>query len=80
MSHGLTLTEASTIIWYAPIDSNDEYEQACGRITRPGQHYTANIINLAGSAVERRMYKRLVERQKVQGALLEMVERQESLV
>lgn len=77
MSHGLTLTEASTIIWYAPIASNDIYEQACGRITRAGQKYTANIINLAGSAVERRMYKRLEERQKSQGLLLEMIERNE---
>ena len=77
MSHGLTLTEASTEIWYAPIDSNDMYEQACGRITRPGQHFTANIIHLAGSAVERRMYQRLIDRQKIQGALLEMVERNE---
>ena len=77
MSHGLTLTEASTIIWYAPIDSNDVYQQANGRITRAGQHYTANIVNLAGSTVERRMYKRLQDRQKVQGVLLEMVERGE---
>ena len=77
MSHGLTLTEASTIIWYAPIDSNDIYQQACGRITRPGQKYTANIINLAGSAVERRIYKRLEARQSTQGALLEMIERNE---
>jgi SNF2 family DNA or RNA helicase len=77
MSHGLTLTEASTIIWYAPIDSNDIYQQANGRITRAGQHYTANIVNLAGSAVERRMYKRLQERQKIQGVLLDLVERGE---
>ncbi len=77
MSHGLTLTEASTIIWYAPIDSNDIYEQACGRITRASQKYVANIIHLAGSAVERKMYKRLQDRQKVQGALLEMVENNE---
>src|SRR3990167_99344 len=77
MSHGLTLTEASTIVWYAPIDSNDTYEQACGRITRARQKYVANIIHLAGSAVERKMYKRLESRQKVQGALLEMVERNE---
>ncbi|MBT9176623.1 MAG: ATP-dependent RNA helicase RhlB [Firmicutes bacterium] len=77
MSHGLTLTEASTILWYAPIDSNDTYQQANGRITRAGQKHTANIVNLAGSAVERRIYKRLQDRQKVQGALLEMVERGE---
>ena len=74
MSHGLTLTEASTIIWFAPIDSNETYEQANGRITRSGQKYTANIIHLAGSAVERRAYRRLRERQKLQGMLLEMYE------
>lgn len=77
MAHGLTLTEASTIIWYAPVDSNDTYTQACGRITRPGQRYVANIVQLAGSAVERKMYKRLSERQSVQGVLLDMVEKGE---
>ena len=77
MSHGLTLTEASTIIWFAPIDSNDTYQQANGRITRAGQKYTANVINLAGSAVERKMYKRLQARQTSQGLLLEMVEKGE---
>lgn len=80
MSHGLTLVEASTIIWYGAIDSNDTYQQANGRITRPGQRHTANIINLAGSAVERKMFKRLEQRQKLQGALLAMVEAGESLL
>lgn len=79
MSRSLTLTEASTIIWYAPVDSNYDYEQANGRITRQGQKYTANIIHLAGSAIERKMYKRLELRQKMQGVLLEMVEKGESL-
>ena len=74
MSHGLTLTEASTIVWFAPVDSNDTYQQANGRITRAGQKYTANIIHLAGSAVERRAYKRLEQRQQLQGVLLSMVE------
>lgn len=77
MSHGLTLTEASTIIWYAPIDSNDTYGQANGRITRASQKYTANIIHLSGSTVERRTYKRLEQRQSTQGVLLEMVEKGE---
>ena len=77
MSHGLTLTEASTIIWYAPVDSNRTYEQANGRITRAGQKYTANIVNMAGSAVERRMYRRLQDRQATQGLLLEMIEKGE---
>ena len=80
MAHALTLTEASTIIWYAPIDSNKDYEQANGRITRAGQKYVANIINLAGSAIERKMYKRLEARQSTQGVLMEMVEKGEQLL
>ena len=78
MSRSLTLTEASTIIWYAPVDSNYTYEQACGRITRQGQKYVANIIHIGGSAIERKMYKRLQERQSTQGALLEMIQKGES--
>jgi len=73
MAHALTLTEASTIIWYAPVDSNRIYEQANGRITRPGQKHTANIINMCGSTVERRTYTRLRRRQSMQGMLLDMI-------
>jgi SNF2 family DNA or RNA helicase len=80
MSHGLTLVQASVVVWWTGIDSNDVYTQACGRITRPGQHRTTCVINLSGSAVERRVYKRLMDRQKMQGALLEMVERGEGLI
>lgn len=80
MAHGLTLTEASVVVWWTGIDSNDTYVQACGRVTRPGQHRTTCVINLSGSTVERRVYKRLVERQKMQGALLQMVERGESIL
>jgi SNF2 family DNA or RNA helicase len=80
MAHGLTLVAASTIVWWTAIDSNDTYSQACGRITRPGQKYTACIINLAGSAVERKMYRRLIERQNSQGLLLSMVESKEELI
>lgn len=74
MSHGLTLTEASTCIWYAPIDSNEDYTQANGRITRQGQKNVQNIIHLSSTPVERRIYKRLETKQKVEGAILEMVE------
>lgn len=80
MSRSLTLTEASTIIWYAPIDSNYIYEQANGRISRQGQRYVANYIHLAGSAIERAMYRRLALRQSMQGALLELVEKGDALI
>lgn len=74
MSHGLTLTEANTVIWYAPIFSNDVYDQACARITRPGQKLAQLIVNIEGSPVEQKMYHRLQTKQKMQGLLLSLVE------
>ncbi len=73
MSHGLTLTAANTIVWYAPITSADTYEQANGRITRPGQKLHTLIVNIEGTSVERLMYKRLEKKQKIQGTLLELI-------
>lgn len=74
MAHGLNLTEASTIIWYAPITRNDHYEQANGRITRSGQRNTQFIINIEGTPLERKMYARLKNKQDMQGILLDLVE------
>lgn len=74
MSHGLTLTEANTIIWYAPIFSNDTYDQACARITRPGQTRSQLIVNIEGCPIEQKTYERLRNKQKMQGILLSMVE------
>lgn len=75
MSHGLTLTAASTIVWYAPITSNDTFEQANARITRPGQKHSQLIVMIEGTDIERRYYQRLKDKQKVQGAFLDMVQR-----
>lgn len=73
MSHGLTLTEATTIIWYAPYSSPEIYEQANGRIDREGQKKTTNIIHISATSVERRAYARLAAKQKLQGLLLDAV-------
>lgn len=73
MSHGLTLTAASTIVWYSCVTSNEVFEQANGRINRPGQKMNNFIIMLAGSQVERRIYRRLQNKQKMQGALLDEI-------
>jgi len=70
MSHGLTLTAASSIIWYAPLPNNEVYEQANGRITRPGQKYTTVIAHIESTPEERRIYYRLKNKQKMQGLLL----------
>jgi SNF2 family DNA or RNA helicase len=73
MSHGLTLTAASTIIYYAPIFSNEVYEQSAARITRPGQKLSQLIVNIEGTAVERRIYEKLKNKQAIQGNLLDLI-------
>ena len=73
MSHGLTLTAATTVVWFAPVHSNDTYEQACARVRRPGQTRTTVIVHIAASEVERRIYERLKTKQKMQGLLLDMM-------
>lgn len=73
MSHGITLTAASTIIWAAPITSNDTFEQANARITRPGQKHSQLIVLVEGTPIERKYYERLRKKQAVQGTLLDMV-------
>lgn len=75
MSHGLTLTKASTIVWYAPVMSNETYEQANGRITRPGQKNNQFIIHLEGTPIETKIYRRLKEKQSLQGVLLDSVKK-----
>jgi SNF2 family DNA or RNA helicase len=76
MSHGLTLTRANTIIWYAPTNFNETYIQANARIVRPGQKENTFIIHIEGTAVEREMYRRLERQGQMQGALLDAYERE----
>lgn len=72
MAHGLTLTAASTIIWYAPINSNDIYNQANARIVRPGQRNITNIVRMGATSVEQRMYRALEERTALQDVVLSL--------
>ena len=58
-SHGLTLTAANTIIWYAPVTSVETYLQANARINRPGQKNAMTIVHIKGSEVEARLYNML---------------------
>jgi SNF2 family DNA or RNA helicase len=77
MAHGLTLTAASTIVWYTATNNPEHYEQANGRIRRPGQKEKQLIVHLTGTPVERVAYGRLKSRGHMQGLLLQLFHEQE---
>ena len=72
MAHGLTLTAADTIIWFAPISSNETFEQANARIRRVGQRHRQQILMLEATPVEKRVYQILQNKQDLQDKLLEL--------
>ncbi len=74
MAHGLTLTSASTIIWYGPVTSNEQYVQANGRIERIGKKHVSNVIHIESTELEYKMYERLRNKQKLQGLLLDVIQ------
>ena len=78
MAHGLTLTAASTIIWYGPVTSNEQYVQANGRIERIGKKHVSNVIHIEATDLEYKMYERLKNKQKLQGLLLDLIQQQTS--
>lgn len=74
MSHGLTLTSATTVVWYGPINSNEVYVQANGRVERIGKNRVTNVIHIEATELERRMFDRLQNKQKLQGLLLDLIQ------
>ena len=73
MAHGLTLTAASTVVWYGPITSNEQYVRANGRVERIGKKHVSNVVHIEATEVEHRIYERLQNKQKLQGVLLDLI-------
>lgn len=74
MSHGVTLTRASSVVWFSPTTSNETFEQANARIRRVGQKSKQLYLYLQASPIEKRVYSMLRAKQKVQQELLTMFE------
>ena len=71
-AHGITLTAANTVIWYSPITSTETYLQANARINRKGQKNAMTVVNIEGSAVERKLYRLLSGRLEAHIKLLDL--------
>jgi SNF2 family DNA or RNA helicase len=73
MSHGLNLTAADTVIWYAPIYSREIVGQANARHARPGQTSVTNVIEICATKAERGIYDALREKGENQQKVLDLV-------
>jgi SNF2 family DNA or RNA helicase len=73
-AHGLTLTAASTIIWYSPIFSVEQFTQANARIHRPGQKNHCTIVQLGATPMEWDLYLGLKDKIELQKAILRQYE------
>lgn len=74
MAHGLNLTEADVLIFYAPIYSNDEVEQVNERFNRAGQTRAMTIVRIGAHPLEWAIYKQTDVRKAAQNSILELYE------
>jgi SNF2 family DNA or RNA helicase len=72
-AHGLTLTRASSIIWYAPIYSLEMYEQANARIRRLTTKGKTVVYHIYATVFEQELYRRLKQKQKVLTNFLDLI-------
>ena len=77
MAHGLDLWQAQTVVWYGPVDKTELYLQANKRAHRPGQKWPVTVVQIVSNPLEREIYRRLETNTSLQGALLDMVRRNE---
>ena len=76
MSHGLNLTEADMLIFYAPIYSNDQYLQVLERLNRPGQKRRMTTVRIGANPLEWKIYKALDGKGITQSNILDLYQQE----
>lgn len=71
-AHGITLTAASTMVWFSLIASNEYFQQGVARIVRASQMLKTLIIMLIGSKAERHVARILRDRERFNEAILKL--------
>lgn len=71
-AHGVTLTAANTVVWWAPTSSLETYAQANARIHRSGQTSKCTVVHLESAPVERRLYDMLAKRIDIHAQILNL--------
>lgn len=72
MSHGLNLTEADVTAFWAPIYSNDQFEQVIERFNRKGQTRPMTVARIGGHPLEWSIYKLVDEHRLAQKTILDL--------
>ena len=65
--------ETYLIARLASFVSQSRSSHANGRIERIGKKFSSNVVHISGSSLEDMMYERLLNKQKMQGVLLDMI-------
>lgn len=71
VAHGINdLVTASVVVWYAPTDRSELYDQLNKRIDRPGQRNPTTIVQIVATKIEEEIFDRLDNQQAMQGLIL----------
>lgn len=73
-AHGLTLTRAKDIIWFAPIYSLEQYEQANARIRRLTTQGKTTVWHIWATGFEAELYRRLRAKKNTLAEFLNLVQ------
>tara|TARA_R110000868_G_scaffold410521_1_gene698957 strand:- start:2803 stop:4338 length:1536 start_codon:yes stop_codon:yes gene_type:complete len=71
-AHGVTLTAANTVVWWAPTSSLETYAQANARVHRSGQDHKCTVVQLQGSHAEKRVYALLDNRINIHTKMIDL--------